>query len=212
MTDKKRLIFIAISMLTGLTYIYISLLVHQEYFRTVDYSSMVQLQKIVNRRFDYPFSLLTLLGSSEITLFLITAAFLYILFRFKRIFLGIYIFIFIFLVELMGKLFIYHPKPPNIFHRYILEFNFPSSYIIHTDFSYPSGHMARMAFISTLIFYLLLFTKKPKPTRILWLSLPVLFILITFISRIYLGHHWLSDVAGGLILGISLASLSVSFW
>lgn len=91
--------------------------------------------------------------------------------------------------------------------------NVGMKYIIHRDrpnimklieiggFSYPSGHsMVSMSFYGFLIFLCL----KNYKTRWKYLIMAILSILILFIglSRIYLGVHYASDVAGGFDLGI----------
>lgn len=178
----------------------------------IDYDSMVYLQKIVNRGFDIPFSLITLAGSTEITLIILGIIFSIILFKKRHFFLGLSLFFFIFILELLGKLYVYHPLPPKIFSRYALNFYFPSGSLIDTHFSYPSGHMARTSFLAIILLTFIFWSKRGKLKKIFSVILIGTFILVVFISRIYLGEHWLSDVLGGLVLGTGIAFVSLSFW
>jgi len=77
-------------------------------------------------------------------------------------------------------------------------------YNLLTDYSFPSGHSTSvMAFSLPLI----IFSKK-KHIR---LSL-IFLIFITGFNRVYMGHHYPSDVIAGFITG-SVISLSSSwFW
>lgn len=62
---------------------------------------------------------------------------------------------------------------------------------------FPSGHTSiQMAFWMTLFF---LFKKQ-------WIKkMGILLVLLTILSRIYLGHHYLADTLGGLLLGFLVA-------
>lgn len=67
--------------------------------------------------------------------------------------------------------------------------------------SYPSGHaMSAMAFYGFLIFLVYKF-KIHKVLKVLLIMVLVLLILSIGLSRIYLGVHFPSDIAGGFIAG-----------
>ncbi|SIQ67311.1 phosphatase PAP2 family protein [Maribacter ulvicola] len=68
--------------------------------------------------------------------------------------------------------------------------------------SYPSGHaMSAMAFYGFLIFLVTKFTMHKVMKYVLIIAL-ITIILSIGISRIYLGVHFPSDIAGGFIAGI----------
>lgn len=190
----------------------LSYLVHYDYFRYWDYQSMVLLQKISNRLIDYVFSVFTLLGSTEISFIIISVIFLILFFKKKKLIFSVYLYILIYPLELLGKLLIYHPKPPVFFNRYIFDFHLPSSFFIETSYSYPSGHMARSAFIVSLLFYLLKKSGLNKNKKVIFSILLFSYLSVMFVSRIYLGEHWFSDVLGGALLGLIISSLAVVLW
>lgn len=68
-----------------------------------------------------------------------------------------------------------------------------------TDF--PSMHLACATVIGGFLFYLA--PRLVKSTTATWLLRALLIVLILFtgLARLYLGTHWLSDVAGGIFLG-----------
>lgn len=165
----------------------------------VDFYITGFLQKNIPRYFDMPFSLLSILGSAEISSFVLFCVILYLFVKkYYLAALGMVLFPVISFLELLGKFFIYHPSPPTELYRGVLNFNLPSRFI-QTGSSYPSGHVSRTAF--WVVFLLVLISlKQPKHKTLIRVFLVLLFALM-LISRVYLGEHWMSDVLGGLLLG-----------
>ena len=69
-----------------------------------------------------------------------------------------------------------------------------------TSFSYPSGHATSAAAV-----YLLLAWLAPPRWRAFAWALAFGMIILTGFSRIMLGVHWASDIAGGTMLGAAFA-------
>jgi membrane-associated phospholipid phosphatase len=67
--------------------------------------------------------------------------------------------------------------------------------------SFPSGHATfAMTFFGALFYFSSIYINRPLLKRLIQIG-SVAIILLTGISRIYLGAHWPSDVLGGYLLG-----------
>ncbi|MFZ2202290.1 MAG: phosphatase PAP2 family protein [Microgenomates group bacterium] len=176
-------------------------------FNSLDQNTTVSLQNWFTVSFDTPLSFFSLLGSFEITTLILVIVLAKL--GLKKSLIVLTVFFSGVGLELLGKIFLYHPGPPSLFLRYNLGFYFMSG-IVQTGHSYPSGHSYRTAFIAFLLIYLIQTAKKLQPNAKKWLTASLLLILLTMlISRISLGEHWTTDVIGGLLLGTSFASFSI---
>lgn len=112
------------------------------------------------------------------------------------------------LIELYGKSIVHHPSPPFSMIKNPTTV-FANDYI-NEQFSYPSGHAARAIFLGIVMYavffipHSLLLNKKLRIFAVVGL---VAYVFLVSTSRVYLGHHWFSDVAGGLFLGASMGTL-----
>ncbi len=105
-------------------------------------------------------------------------------------------------VEIYGKTVVHHPAPPFLFVKNPIS-HFPPYHIIE-EFSYPSGHAARAVFMSIVMFFTIRSYIQGSVQRrisILLLFFGVIYSILISLSVIYLGHHWLSDIVGGVLLG-----------
>ena len=78
----------------------------------------------------------------------------------------------------------------------------PGSLIGTTGFSFPSGHAVAGAVTAVGIVVCLL---PPGPRRWAWEVRAGTFAALMALSRTYLSAHWLSDVVGGALLGLTFA-------
>lgn len=197
-----------LSILTLSLFIIFSYTVAKRDWQQVDFDTTVKLQDHISRRFDKYFSYFSILGSVEVTVAIAGILAFLNLIRLKILnVLGWLLIIPASMVEVFGKLVVFHPAPQDFLHRNVLIASLPS-FNVHTNFSYPSGHMARTFFLITTMVVILLFQKKYSALKLPTIFGLVLYGLLMSLTRIYLGEHWLSDVIGGSILGISVGLLA----
>jgi undecaprenyl-diphosphatase len=104
-------------------------------------------------------------------------------------------------IEITGKLMIHQPSPPDALIR-----GPRVGVVVTTPYGFPSGHMVRATFVYGLV-ALRLVRRFPRRW---WPWLCVLLVWTIGFSRVYLGHHWPADVAGGILLGGAALGLAVS--
>ena len=103
------------------------------------------------------------------------------------------------LVSGVVKLLVARPRPDAELVRVASEL---------LDYSFPSGHVVSYVSFYGFVFFLAYVRFRPAPWRTAALLACGLLVGLVGLSRIYLGHHWASDVVAGYALGgISLVVL-----
>ena len=102
--------------------------------------------------------------------------------------------------------------PLNTLFKYLFERPRPSIQVQEldilpkNDFGYPSGHASIVSAGAAIL--LILFRKEKELLFSLILAAEAALVCI---SRIYVGDHFLFDVVGGILLGVGISLLSISF-
>jgi membrane-associated phospholipid phosphatase len=109
--------------------------------------------------------------------------------------------------EIYGKSIVHHPSPPFGMVKHPTTI-FPADYV-NEQYSYPSGHAARSLFMAIII-GITLWRERIRKKYLFVSAIALLsgYVLLVSVSKVYLGHHWFSDVVGGLLLGASFGLLS----
>jgi membrane-associated phospholipid phosphatase len=88
----------------------------------------------------------------------------------------------------------------------------PQAYAIppyETSPSFPSGHTLNSTVIASLVAYLIVLHVTSILVRILAIVLAVGWFVAMGLSRVFLGHHWLTDVIAGWTLGLAWVAVVI---
>lgn len=180
-------------------FLLLTILVGRQVLRPVDFQITAFIQKFGTKELDYFFYFFTLLGSVEFTCFVLLIVSWYVRqkYQWPGVFLYLFFFMLLTLVELIWKHVVCYVGPGPEFNRNPFHLNLIS---IITPYSFPSGHAFRTAFLLGIWYqWIKILSGSARSASVQRISIFTLFILIG-VSRVYLGDHWVSDVIGGYLL------------
>jgi membrane-associated phospholipid phosphatase len=76
--------------------------------------------------------------------------------------------------------------------------------------SFPSGHTLNAVVIAGVVAYLLILRQHTTHGRVLIIVAAALFALTIGLSRVFLGHHWFTDVVAGWALGAAWLTVVIT--
>lgn len=78
-----------------------------------------------------------------------------------------------------------------------------------TSPSFPSGHTLNATAIMAIVAYLIFLEAKRNITRVMTIIACTVFVIAMGLSRVFLGHHWLTDVLAAFALGLAWAGVVI---
>lgn len=76
--------------------------------------------------------------------------------------------------------------------------------------SFPSGHSLNALVIAGIVAYLLLLREHSRTARVLTITVAAVFAVTIGLSRVYLGHHWFTDVLVAWVLGAAWLAVVIT--
>jgi len=220
---KKRMTRLTIAFCFLLLFTIFSWTVKQGAFRNNDFAFTVKVQEAIDKSPRLRLSRMvgevmegsTFFASPEFSVVVIVGITVIAMIKKKKnrwtvlaipVFFGLLI-----LAEIYGKTVVHHPAPPFFMIKNPTSV-FPK-YYINEQFSYPSGHAARAIFLALVVLSLTMKQWSDGTIRrnILVAAVLGIYVGLVSLSRIYLGHHWVSDIVGGLLLGGGMSFSAIAF-
>lgn len=186
----------------------LTLTVHLRLWESFDWDSLQAIQNAVPRMADLPASLLSIVGSAEVTGLIFLA--LLILAQPAQRLPWFITFGAATLVEFVGKTWVNQPTTPEELVRYVRLFPLFSGGI-NPGYSFPSGHATRTIFILIVLASMISTSHLNRFAKCILYAGLVLFEVVMLLSRVYLAEHWLTDVIGGALLGAAFALVALGW-
>ncbi|SDB94434.1 undecaprenyl-diphosphatase [Raineyella antarctica] len=76
--------------------------------------------------------------------------------------------------------------------------------------AFPSGHSLNSLVIAGIVAYLLLLRQRRRWAWVLTVTVAALFAFTIGVSRVFLGHHWFTDVLGAWFLGAAWLAMVIT--
>jgi len=213
---NKRILFFIISLGLLFSFYLFSKEVRHGFLKNTDFAITVKIQDKIPSKFDSIMDDGAILADGIVSSVLVLAitAWVFIGMKKKRFAWGALAiplaFFFLGIVEIYGKNILPHPGPPFFLIKHPTTI-FPKFTIVQ-PYAYPSGHAGRSAFLAVVLTAIVIRRFWQKREKAALFVLVIFgYALFVWVSRIYLGHHWFSDIMGGILLGSAFSSLAVGF-
>ena len=191
---RRRLLLLSGALASLAGYVALAVLAAHQQFFAIDYGTRTWIRVLRKEAPYLPWAIVTELGSTLGVLLLIAAGMLFLLWRGQRrwalalpvLMAGAGA------LTTLGKWTIHRARPDE------------------SPWGFPSGHvLSLVVFFGLMIWLVATASRRRRRWRLLASALCVVTVSLVAFSRLYLDRHWLSDLAGGLTLGLGFLLLAI---